>query len=407
MGWLLSLSSAVIAAIAGCLLAFYIGEKCVTWYRISSFEGGSGYAVIFMSLGGLIAGFLLGFTVAKSFGTGFLHGTGLALAAVAAISGVVYLLARLGGDVPPEINGDKLHLQVEMRMAPGWQPSNLAQAGQNYCLLTSLGGGNQRRRPRYGTLDFKNATQQDGRWIVPCQVDIHSNRSPLLVGLQLGKKTDLEFVSPLPSQPTAANEQWTPWSSTGFAQPVGQPQITGYEYRVRVQRDDVVRAERQAAETKEYEDRQRSFAALNESSPLKAWLPFANSYNSDDISGRAQRYLTTRLPEFEALLTDPDPAIVTGALKVLLQQETIPATLTPTIIASGRAVLPLIEKAKQAKDPEDPDKLTEKQAREFVEIWKSVAEKTNAPTDKVRTEIGVAAAYAKQGDMQDLALAMR
>jgi hypothetical protein len=51
MGWLLSLSSAIIAAIAGWLLAFYIGEKCVTWYRISSFEGGSGYAVVFIAFG--------------------------------------------------------------------------------------------------------------------------------------------------------------------------------------------------------------------------------------------------------------------------------------------------------------------------------------------------------------------
>lgn len=403
MGWLLSLSSAVVAAIAGCALAFYIGDKCVTWYRISSFEGGSGYAVVFMAFGGLLAGFLVGLGIAKSFGTGFLHGTGLALAAVAAISGVVYLLARLGGDVPPELSGDSLHLQVEMRMAPGWQPSHLAQAGQNYCLLTALGAGNQRRRPRYGTVDFKTATQQDGRWIVPCQIPIHSNRSPLLVGLQLGKKTDLEFVSPLPAQPTAANEQWTPWSSTGFS----QNQSKGYEYRVRVQRDDVVRAERQAAEAAAYETRQRSFAALNESSPLKAWLPFANSYNSDDISGRAQRYLATRLPEFEALLTDPDPAIVAGALKALLNQEAIPATLTPSISAAGRAVLPVIQKAKQASDPADPDQLSEKQAREFVEIWKSVAAKANAPIDKVKTEIGVAAAYAKQGDMADLAMAMR
>ena len=96
-----------------------------------------------------------------------------------------------------------------------------------------------------------------------------------------------------------------------------------------------------------------------------------------------------------------------GALKVLLNQETIPATLTPAIIAAGRAVLPLIEKAKQAKDPDDPDQLSEKQAREFVEIWKSVAEKANAPIGKMKTEIGVAAAYAKQGDMQDLAMAMR
>ena len=407
MGWLLSLTSAVIAAIAGCALAFYIGEKCVTWYRISSFEGGSGYAVIAMALGGLVAGFLVGLTVSKSFGTGFLHGTGLALAAVAAVSGVVYLLARLGGDVPPELNGDRLHLQVEMRMAPGWQPSHLAQAGQNNCLLTSLGGGNQRRRPRYGNIDFKTATQQDGRWIVPCQVPIHSTRAPLLVGLQLGKKTDLEFVSPLPSQPTAANEQWTPWSSTGFAHPVGQPQITGYEYRVRVKRDDEVRAEREAAETAAFEARKREFATISESSPLKAWLRFANTTNSDDIAGRAQRHLAARLPEFATLLSDPDPAIVAKALQLLLQQETIPESLNQSIIAAGRSVLPLIEKAKQATDPADPDELTEKQAREFVEIWRTVAQKTNAPTDKVKAEIGIAAAYAKEGEMHDIALLMR
>ena len=403
MGWLLSFLSAVIAAVAGCALAFYIGEKCVTWYRISSFEGGSGYAVVFMAFGGLIAGFLVGFTVAKSFGTGFLHGTGLALAAVAAISGVVYALARMGGDVPPELNGDTIHLQVEMRMPPGWQPSHLAQAGQNDCFLTSLGGGNQRRRPRYGNIEFKEAIQQDGRWIVPCDIPIHSTRSPLLVGLQLGKKTDLEFVSPLPSQPTAANEQWTAWSSTGFS----QTQTSGYEYRLRVQRDDVVRTERQATETAAFAKRKQDFAALNESSPLKSWLPFANSHNSDDISGRAQRYLATRLPEFDALLTDPDPSVATGAMKVLLQQESIPPSLHPALIAAGRGALPLIEKAKQASDPADPDQLTEKQAREYVHVWKTVAEKANLAIEKVKTEIGVAAAYATQGEVREIALAMQ
>lgn len=400
MGWLLSLSSAVFAAVAGCALAFYIGEKCVTWYRISSFEGGSGYAVVFMALCGLLAGFFVGLGVAKSFGTGFLHGAGLALAAVFAISGVVYLLARLGGDVPPELNGDTLHLLVEMRMPANWQPSNLALSGQNGCQLTAL-SGNQRLRPRYGTLDFEQAKLHEGHWIVPCGIDIHSNRSPLLVGVQLGKRTEIEFVSPLPSQPTAAHEQWIPWSNAGLAQPAGA------EYRVRVQRHDEFVAERRAAETAVYEKRKTDFAALTESSPLKSWLPFANSANSDDISGRAERYLVTRLAEFPALLADDDPAVVAGALRVLLQQQTIPAELHAAVIASGRKVLPLIEKAKLAKDPADPDKRSERQARDFVAVWKGAVEKVSAPAEKVRTEIGVAAAYAKEGDIAEVAMSMR
>ena len=154
-------------------------------------------------------------------------------------------------------------------MAPDWKPSDLALAGENGCTLTSLGGG-ARRRPMHGTLDFEQAVQQDGRWIVPCQVSLHSTRSPLLVGMQLGRKDDLEFVSPLPAQPEPKHEHWSDWASTGFAQAVGPPPVSDYAYRVRVKRSSAASAERQAAQAANRERRQREFAALNESSPLKS-----------------------------------------------------------------------------------------------------------------------------------------
>ena len=154
-------------------------------------------------------------------------------------------------------------------MAPDWKPSDLALAGENGCTLTSLGGG-ARRRPMHGTLDFEQAVQQDGRWIVPCQVSLHSTRSPLLVGMQLGRKDDLEFVSPLPAQPEPKHEHWSDWASTGFAQAVGPPPVSDYAYRVRVKRSSAASAERQAAQAAKRERRQRDFAALNESSPLKS-----------------------------------------------------------------------------------------------------------------------------------------
>jgi len=406
MGWLLSFASAVIAAIVGCGLAFFLAGKCVAWYRLGNFEGGSGYFVIFMAFFGLVGGFTIGFVVAKNFGTGFMQGAALGLGVLAVVLGLIGLWARMGGDVPPRIDGDTLEMMVEMRMAPHWQPSNLALAGENSCTLTSI-GGSERRRPEFGLLNIQQATRRDGRWVVPCEVSVHSGREPLLVGMQLGKKTQFEFVSPLPGRPEPKHEQWSDWNTAGFAVISGQPPHDGYSYRVRVKRNAIAYAEKLAAQTAEEEQRKNGIAALNGSSPLKNWLPYATDYRRDAIAGTAERYLQTRIGEMAGPLQDDDITVVLQTIKFLEAQKQIPAALHAPLVTAGRRVLPLIAKAKLATDPDDPDQVTAKLADEFGRAWLGAAAKTGLPMDEIRAEIQEAASYAQAGEIYSLAHIMR
>ena len=54
MSWLGTVGIAVLTAAFGALLSGIVASLAVDWYRISSFEGGSGYFVIFIALGGLL-----------------------------------------------------------------------------------------------------------------------------------------------------------------------------------------------------------------------------------------------------------------------------------------------------------------------------------------------------------------
>lgn len=56
----IALVAAVTTAVLGLLGAGFLANACVRWYHISSFEGGSGYFVMFIGLFGGIAGFLVG-----------------------------------------------------------------------------------------------------------------------------------------------------------------------------------------------------------------------------------------------------------------------------------------------------------------------------------------------------------
>ena len=50
MSWISTIFAALISAVAGLLLSGFVASLAVGWYRISSFEGGSGYFVVFMAL---------------------------------------------------------------------------------------------------------------------------------------------------------------------------------------------------------------------------------------------------------------------------------------------------------------------------------------------------------------------
>ena len=49
MSWIQSIFIGVLTAVVGCVGAALVGSLCARWYRISSFEGASGYYVILIA----------------------------------------------------------------------------------------------------------------------------------------------------------------------------------------------------------------------------------------------------------------------------------------------------------------------------------------------------------------------
>ena len=91
MSWMLTLVVAVLTAVFGLFAAGAVAALAVDWYRVSSFEGGSGYFVILLALVGGAAGFLIGLVgsrvVAARANPGFFKALGTSVAVLAAMIG--------------------------------------------------------------------------------------------------------------------------------------------------------------------------------------------------------------------------------------------------------------------------------------------------------------------------------
>src|SRR5690606_8879142 len=115
MGWLASFAVAVLSGGVALVVAGFVANACVTWYRVSGFEGKAGYAVVAVALLGGIAGFVIGLVtarvVAASEKPGFLLALGSALGVVVGLAALVLLVARLFADVPPRLGGQEMMLR--------------------------------------------------------------------------------------------------------------------------------------------------------------------------------------------------------------------------------------------------------------------------------------------------------
>ena len=119
-GLLAGLSGLLCGALGG-LLAGCIASLCVQWYHISSFEGESGYYVVEIALGGILAGLIVGavttLLVMQHQGS-FAKGLGISIAILLAAAAVSLGLAWLFGDVPPTLDGNNRQLLAEVQWLP-------------------------------------------------------------------------------------------------------------------------------------------------------------------------------------------------------------------------------------------------------------------------------------------------
>jgi hypothetical protein len=216
MTWLVSMLVALLCGVAGLFLGGLIANSCVSWYQISSREGQSGFFVIFVALGGGIAGLILGLTAARlvawNYGPGFGRELLGAVATLLLVSGVSAWICRVLADIPPTIDGRALTLEVEFRFPNTFGiDASPTSVGDWQFTLASL-SGRTRRAYVDGIIQTAAARHENGQWIVPTHVELFTERGSRSVTLaQRDASEVMSFLLPLPARPDASFEKWSEW----------------------------------------------------------------------------------------------------------------------------------------------------------------------------------------------------
>ena len=214
MSWPASVLVAVITAAVACVVAGAIAMLCVDWYKISSFEGKSGYYVVGLAFVGLVAGLVIGViasrVVAGTLHPSFLKSFGAALLTVLVIGGAIGGVARLMADVPPTIGGEALLVAVEVRW-PASRTESPANDGISRRLRLHSLAGKVARVHAEGPLWMEDAHRTDGRWIVPGAVELFTSRGGRMLEIDPSPGTMNAFLLPLPAYPGRKQLEWSEW----------------------------------------------------------------------------------------------------------------------------------------------------------------------------------------------------
>ena len=234
VSWFASLAIALLTGLVALVTGGFVADLCVGWYRISSFEGASGYFVILMALlsggAGSIVGLLIARAVAAVPTMNAIKAAGLALACVLCVAGGVAGAARLLADVPPELDGEQLYLLVEVRWPDGQRPPTPAD-GPGTVRLGTLSGSTLRRM-ELGPLFLDDARQEQGRWTVPGAVEIFTTRGTPLLNVFVGETLVAAVQPPLRRYPRREDLAWSGWQQASA--PGQAPGRDSVSYRFRV-----------------------------------------------------------------------------------------------------------------------------------------------------------------------------
>jgi hypothetical protein len=234
MSWLASIIVSLLAAAVGLVLGGYLASLAAGWYRVSSFEGASGYFVVAFALLGFVVGLVIGLVVSRvgaaSFGFTFWRSfltSQLTLVGIAAIAGGI---ARLVADVPPTLRGEQMLLAVEIRWPASAIASPATDTTERRLRLYSV-SGRTARNSREGALWTQDARQEDGRWIVPGAVAVYTSRGERMLAIEPEPAGAKGWLVPLPGHPGPAQLEWSPWIPRSRE---GTPPPDGFTMRFKV-----------------------------------------------------------------------------------------------------------------------------------------------------------------------------
>ncbi len=348
MNWLLSILLGLLTGALGVFCAGAIAAACTSWYRVSNFEGGAGFMVVFIAIGGGIVGFFLGLTTARivtaSAAPGFGKAFGISWGIVLAISGITTCVCWLLADIPPKIDGQELSLEAELRLPVGQTNSPANASGETSLALGSVVRHVQRKSER-GKLDIAQARLEGGRWIIPGAVYLFTMRGLRSVDFMIGGES-CGFIIPLPARPSTKFEQWSDWFPDP---PPGKPPWpeTKPSCRFRVQRivppppppdPEVVKAEK--------------FAALMPEAPLSDWLEFFEARAPEQRLTTIATLAQQRPTELAQLIRSPDSRLREPALSAVEWFTHVSPEISEAVLAEGREVAAGVRRFNEMKSDE-------------------------------------------------------
>ncbi len=240
MSWLSSLGVGAVTAIVGALFGGWMATLAITWQKIPSREGASGYFVFYCGILAAVSGMIVGLVVsrwlAQAGDVPMARALAVATLTHVALIGVLGGVTRLLSHVPPTFEGEKLLLAVELSW-PEAQAPQMPSGDAPPHLALAIGGATTASDSRPGMLWADDARRENGRYILPGVVEIWTERKARLLTVNTGTVgTDAAtFEVPLPRRPGSAQRAWSEWL------PVDAHELR-YRYRV-VKRNEPARAQ--------------------------------------------------------------------------------------------------------------------------------------------------------------------
>jgi len=238
MRWLRAFFVALLTAIVGCLLAFFVGDYLTKLAHVPEMEGQRGMTIIFLCvplgiLIGLVVGIISSILVRRRGLTGFFMAQGWSLLIVCCLAGLLVGVPYVLSDKPPRINGKRLELQFELRVPATFK---IPDQPDGYSIQVSLYTDN--RQSRFAFIDWSGITKDADHITIPGNVPLltHSKTRSLLASIG-NEPVASQFIElKIPSAPTKQDETWSEWifaTQRADLSPIPETERFAVRYRVR------------------------------------------------------------------------------------------------------------------------------------------------------------------------------
>ena len=229
---------ALLTAIVGCVLAFFVGDYLTRLAHVPEMEGQRGMTVVFLCvplgiLASLVIGIISSILVRRQGLAGFVIAQGWSLLIVCGLAGLLVGVPYVLSDKPPRIDGKQLELQFELRAQSTFQ---IPDQPDGDSIRVSLYTDNQ--QSRFAFIDWSAITKNAEHITIPGNVPLltHSKTRSLLASIG-NEPAGSQFIElKIPPAPTEQDQAWSEWifaTQRADLSPVPEPERFAVRYRVR------------------------------------------------------------------------------------------------------------------------------------------------------------------------------